>query len=192
MLNNNFEVIYFLCLFLGLFIRKKFVRNDRLTRREWIPPIIITAGMILIPLIYLLTNWLDLQWLDFADYFLPKWVGWVGFAIFVISLLLLWKSHIDLGPSFSTALEIKEEHKFVTQGMYSCIRHPIYTAFILWAIAQVLLLQNWIAGPAFLVVILPFYYYRIPKEEQMMLEQFGEEYRIYMKQTGKLFPHFRR
>jgi protein-S-isoprenylcysteine O-methyltransferase Ste14 len=32
---------------------------------------------------------------------------------------------------------------------------------------------------------------RIPKEERMMLEQFGEEYRVYMKRTERLLPHFR-
>jgi protein-S-isoprenylcysteine O-methyltransferase Ste14 len=32
---------------------------------------------------------------------------------------------------------------------------------------------------------------RIPKEERMMLEQFGEEYRVYMKRTGRLLPHIR-
>lgn len=33
---------------------------------------------------------------------------------------------------------------------------------------------------------------RIPKEEKMLLEQFGDEYRAYMKQTGRLLPRFRR
>jgi protein-S-isoprenylcysteine O-methyltransferase Ste14 len=32
---------------------------------------------------------------------------------------------------------------------------------------------------------------RIPREERMMLEEFGEEYRIYMKRTGRLLPCFR-
>jgi protein-S-isoprenylcysteine O-methyltransferase Ste14 len=32
---------------------------------------------------------------------------------------------------------------------------------------------------------------RIPKEERMLLEKFGEEYRAYMKRTGRLLPYFR-
>jgi protein-S-isoprenylcysteine O-methyltransferase Ste14 len=31
---------------------------------------------------------------------------------------------------------------------------------------------------------------RIPKEERVMLEKFGEEYRAYMKRTGRLLPYF--
>jgi protein-S-isoprenylcysteine O-methyltransferase Ste14 len=33
---------------------------------------------------------------------------------------------------------------------------------------------------------------RIPREERMLLEQFGEEYRVYMKRTGRLLPRLRR
>jgi protein-S-isoprenylcysteine O-methyltransferase Ste14 len=29
---------------------------------------------------------------------------------------------------------------------------------------------------------------RIPKEKQMMIEDFGEEYKAYMQRTGSLFP----
>lgn len=46
----------------------------------------------LIPLIYMLAHWLD-----FADYDLPAWAGWIGAATFVIALWLLWRSHADLG-----------------------------------------------------------------------------------------------
>jgi protein-S-isoprenylcysteine O-methyltransferase Ste14 len=32
------------------------------------------------------------------------------------------------------------------------------------------------------------YVLRVPREEQMMLEQFGEAYRMYMNQTGRVIP----
>ena len=35
-------------------------------------------------------------------------------------------------------------------------------------------------------------YRRIPEEEQMMIDEFGDEYREYMKRSGKLLPPFRR
>jgi len=43
----------------------------------------------------------------------------------------------------------------------------------------------------FLLLSIPLYLYRIPKEEIMMLKQFGEEYKEYMKKTGRIFPKFR-
>jgi protein-S-isoprenylcysteine O-methyltransferase Ste14 len=57
-----------------------------------------------------------------------------------------------------------------------------------WGFAQALLLQNWIAGLSMLVFFLPVYLYRVPREEQMMLEHFGEEYRSYMNRTGRIIP----
>ncbi len=85
-------------------------------------------------------------------------------------------------------MEIREEHTLVTRGIYKYMRHPMYSAHFLWAIAQALLLQNWIAGPAFLVTSVPLYLFRVPVEERMMLERFGEEYRLYMNRTGRMFP----
>jgi len=51
-----------------------------------------------------------------------------------------------------------------------------------------LLLQNWIAGPALLVTFAGLYLVRVRREEQMMLENFGEEYRLYMNRTGRVIP----
>ena len=87
-------------------------------------------------------------------------------------------------------MEIREEHSLVTKGVYKYIRHPMYAAHLLWAIAQVLLLQNWIAGPAFMVTSVPLYLFRVPVEERMMLDRFGEEYRLYMNGTGRVIPRF--
>ena len=64
----------------------------------------------------------------------------------------------------------------------------MYTAHFLWSMAQVLLLQNWIAGWSFLVTLLPLYLARVKAEEQMMLDEFGDQYRSYMKKTGRLLP----
>jgi len=76
-------------------------------------------------------------------------------------------------------------------GVYRKIRHPMYTAHFLWSIAQILLLQNWIAGWGFLVSFLPLYWVRIKEEEQMMWDEFGDSYRSYMRKTGRLFPKWK-
>lgn len=138
---------------------------------------------ILTPLFYMLTDWLD-----FANYDLPTWAGWIGAVTFAIALWLLWRSHADLGRNWSVTVETKERHTLVTNGVFGYIRHPMYAAHWLWGIAQALLIQNWMAGLASLVVFLPLYLLRVPREERMMLEQFGEEYRKYMNRTGRVIP----
>ena len=144
-------------------------------------------GMIVMPVVYVLT-----PWVDFADYRLPSWAGWAGIALFASSLWLLWRSHTDLGRNWTPTLQIREGHSLVTDGVYHHIRHPMYAAHGLWAIAQPLLLQNWIAGWGMLVTFLPVYLVRVRREERMMLEHFGEAYRLYMERTGRLLPRFRR
>jgi protein-S-isoprenylcysteine O-methyltransferase Ste14 len=51
-----------------------------------------------------------------------------------------------------------------------------------------MLLPNWLAGWSMVPVFAAMYFLRIPREERMMCEAFGDEYRDYMRQTGRLFP----
>ncbi|MEC6999716.1 protein-S-isoprenylcysteine O-methyltransferase, partial [Brucella abortus] len=61
---------------------------------------------------------------------------------------LFYASHKQLGKNWSVSLDIRREHKLVTDGLYRYVRHPMYLSFWLWAIAQFFLLPNWIAGLA--------------------------------------------
>jgi protein-S-isoprenylcysteine O-methyltransferase Ste14 len=72
--------------------------------------------------------------------------------------------------------------------VYRAIRHPMYAAILLFGLAQGLLLQNWLAGWSAAVTFAVMYIGRVRREEQMMCEFFGQEYRDYMQQTGRLFP----
>ena len=64
----------------------------------------------------------------------------------------------------------------------------MYSAHLLWAIAQIMILHNWIAGYSFLIAQIPFYVIRIKNEEAMMIEHFGAAYKAYMGKTGRLIP----
>lgn len=199
MLDNIFKVFYLIGLIAGCVIqarwtlpyrrrsKQKRIVDHRMSRLEWLLMTLAFMGMQVIPLFYVFT-----PWLNFADYHLPTGAGpvagSVGAGLFVFALWLLWRSHADLGRNWSAMLEVREGQSLVTQGAYRSIRHPMYAAHWLWAIAQALLLQNWIAGLAFLVVFLVLYLLRVPREEQMMLDHFGEEYSLYMNRTGRVIP----
>jgi len=77
----------------------------------------------------------------------------------------------------------------VTSGVYRQIRHPMYASIFLYAVAQTFLVPNWIAGPACLVTFTVLFILRVGREEQMMLEKFGDEYRAYAQRTKRLVPH---
>lgn len=144
---------------------------------------LLFAGMFLLPLVYSLTDWLD-----FADYTLPVWAGCLGVVLITAALFVFWRAHADLGLNWSPSLEIREKHKLITHGIYGVIRHPMYASQWIWVIAQPLLLHNWLAGFANLVVFIPFYFLRVQAEEKMMQDSFGDEYREYMKKTGSVLP----
>jgi protein-S-isoprenylcysteine O-methyltransferase Ste14 len=112
----------------------------------------------------------------------------LGVVILGVALYVFWRAHADLGLNWSPTLEIREKHELITRGIYSVIRHPMYASQWLLAIAQPFLLQNWIAGFLNLLLFIPFYVFRVKAEEQLMIEQFGDQYRTYMQKVGAVFP----
>lgn len=67
----------------------------------------------------------------------------------------------------------------------------MYAAIFMFNIGQGLLLNNWLAGWGALVAFTMLFFVRVPREERMMIEHFGDEYRGYMRSTGRLLPRWR-
>jgi protein-S-isoprenylcysteine O-methyltransferase Ste14 len=147
---------------------------------------VVFVGCMLLPVVYLFTNLLA-----FADYRLGPFVPWAGAAVMVAGLWLFWRSHADLGQNWSVTLELRQSHQLVRHGVYRSIRHPMYAAIFLFGLAQGLLLNNWLAGWSGLATFAVMYFVRVPHEERMMCECFGDEYRSYARQTGRVFPRIR-
>jgi len=130
----------------------------------------------------------------------PPWIQWsylhlpleprIGLILAIISIPYVYWVGQTLANYYSFTVEIQEDHKLITTGPYHRIRHPMYAAFILFLAAQVLVSDNWLFL-AILLAMIPGLYTRISKEEKMMIEEFGDEYRAYMKRTGRLLPRLR-
>jgi protein-S-isoprenylcysteine O-methyltransferase Ste14 len=186
-----FIAIYFTGFIVASAIRLVYTREYRdRVRREGKRPRVDTPlvylpalGFFIIPMVYVLT-----PLLTFADYTLPFCAGLAGTAVYVLALWLLWRSHADLGRNFSPVIEVVEGQQLVTDGVYRRIRHPMYTAHLLWGLAQPLLLWNWVVGFALLATVIPLILVRVPDEERVMREQFGRDYEEYMAKTGRLLP----
>jgi len=128
--------------------------------------------------------------LDFAAYALPEWAMWTGAALLVPYLWMFWRSHADLGRNWSPGLEVRADHGLITNGVYRRVRHPMYAAIWLGALAQPLLIQNWIGGFAILPCFLAMYLIRVPREEAMMSARFGADWDEYCQRAGRLIPKF--
>ena len=163
-------------------VKKAVSRIDRL---EKLLLFLMVPAILVLPVLYLFT-----PVLAFADYSLPLPVSALGAVMMIASLWLFWRSHVDLGDNWSVSLELSEGHQLISNGVYRSIRHPMYASIWLWAFAQGMLLQNWLAGWPVLPAFALMYFLRTPREEKLMIEQFGDQYREYMRKTGRLIPRF--
>ena len=157
--------------------------SDMSSRRDRLLILLVVIGQIVLPLLLVFTPVLDR-----AGYRTPAAPTWLGAPLMAAAVWLFWRSHADLGDNWSVSLQLNQDHRLVTQGVYRHIRHPMYAAFFAMAIAQGLLLNNWLAGWGALAAVSLLYLLRVPHEEQMMIERFGDEYRTYRQRTGGLMP----
>ena len=132
--------------------------------------------------------WIAAPVFAFADYPLRLWPLVAGSLCLAFGLWLFYRSHADLGTNWSITLEIREGHRLITQGVYRFVRHPMYAALFLYSLGQGLVLPNRLAGPSYLVTFGILYALRVGREEKMMIEEFGDEYRAYMRRTKRLLP----
>ncbi|MGH6771551.1 MAG: protein-S-isoprenylcysteine O-methyltransferase [Xanthobacteraceae bacterium] len=185
------ETVWWMCVVVYLAIRFPHLRRARsepvrTSQRDFRDAFVRGFGVLtfaVLPFTYIVTDFPE-----FATYpFFPPFAA-IGAATFLASLWCIHRSLQDLGRGFSPSLEIRHQHQLVTAGIYRQIRHPMYLGFLLWAIAQVMLLPNWIAGPAALVGWIVLFVARVGREEGMMLQEFGDQYRAYMARTARLVP----
>lgn len=188
-----FKIIYWVGIIIEMAVRAPLQKTwktsakaeQRVSITERVLLGLLAVFMFFIPLIYAVTDWLD-----FADYRLPAWMGWLGVVLLLGALVVFWRAHKDLKSNWSPTLEIFADHTLITNGIYGIIRHPMYASQWLWVLAQILLLQNWLAGPPNLIFFVAFYILRVRAEERMMVDKFGEAYRVYMQKTGRVLPKF--
>lgn len=145
--------------------------------------ILATYGILIVGALYLL----NVPWIWWSYLFLPLSVRIAGVIFSAISLAYLYWAGRVLAEHFSYTLEIQEDQKLVTAGPYHRVRHPIYTGTLAFLLFQVLVSDNWIFL-LILITLIPYLVKRIRKEEEMMVEHFGQDYTEYMKRTGRFFP----
>ena len=112
---------------------------------------------------------------------LLMYAGWVVWALSVVFgwmpiFILKRKGGVKKGKSYVNTTVL------VNTGFYSIVRHPQYTAGILFSLALILISQNWlIAAIGFVIIVL--LYIDILKADKYEIEKFGDEYKRYMKKV---------
>ena len=126
-------------------------------------------------------------WMSWSAVTLPVWVRWIGVGIGVIDGgLIVWVFR-SLGRNLTDTVVTRTEHTLVTTGPYRWVRHPFYTATALAIPASALATANWFFFAAGALVLL-LLVIRTRKEEKNLIARFGDDYRKYMRRTGRFIP----
>lgn len=120
----------------------------------------------------------------------PEFIRWIGVLLTLSSVPLLRWIHRTLDRQYSPCLQIKESHSLITDGPYARVRHPMYTALNMFSFGVSLVTANILIVGFAILLIIPFTFV-VRKEEQMLLDTFGEDYTEYMQRTGRFFPRIR-
>ena len=132
--------------------------------------------------------WIATPGLAFADFPLYPFPLVIGSLLLALSLWLFHRSHADLGTNWSITLEIRESHRLVTEGLYRHVRHPMYSALLMYGLGQAIVVPNWVAGPFYVVAMALVCALRLKPEEELMRDQFKGEYEAYAARTERLIP----
>lgn len=118
---------------------------------------------------------------------LPAPLRWTRAGLGVASLSGSWWVFRSIDKNITPTVATREDHDLVTTGPFRWVRHPLYTSGTVFFASLSLLAANWFMGlaglSAFVMLLV-----RLPKEEQELIERFGDEYRDYMKRTGRFLP----
>lgn len=191
---NIFRILAALVLFTGVGISSYFRRKadresgEKISRKAdgtVFMTIIRIGGLILwlSPLVYLLNP----AWMAWSKIGLPEWVRWLGVFIGVLCTFGIYWLFSSIGSGITPTSATRKEHRLVTKGPYRWVRHPLYTIGSSMFIAFGMIADNWFIA---LLGVLAFLGMaaRTPKEEANLIEKFGEDYRDYMKRTGRFLP----
>jgi len=185
------KLLHGLCMVAWWVIRRPFERKssrnvllrDAMDGCEKLLLAVSLTGLGVIPAIYITTGFPAALDQPFSP---PR--AAVGLLVFAAALALFHATHRALGQNWSVTLAVRQDHSLVTEGVYRFVRHPMYTAFWMWAVAQALTLQNWVAGPAGIIGFGMLYLLRVGREEALMRETFGAAWDAYAARTPRVIP----
>ena len=193
---NIFRILATLILFTGMGISTYFrLKADKETGEKVsrkvdgsaMMNIIRFGGLILwlSPLVYLINP----NWMNWSKIGLPESIRWLGVGIGFLCTFGIYWLFSSIGSGITPTSATRKEHKLVTRGIYRWIRHPLYTIGSSFIISFGIMADNWFIA-AFGILAFILMASRTPKEEANLIEKFGDEYREYMKRTGRYLPRF--
>ncbi len=133
---------------------------------------------------------LNPRWMKWSSLDLPASLRWTGAGIGTATLPLSYWVFSSIGKNITSSVNTREDHNLVTSGPYRWVRHPLYSVGTTFFFSLSMLIANWFTALASLLGLM-LLVVRLPKEEEKLIERFGDEYREYMKRTGRFLPRLK-
>jgi protein-S-isoprenylcysteine O-methyltransferase Ste14 len=130
---------------------------------------------------------IDPESVGWAQLPIPTGARWLGGALGGLFIGLISWTLANLGKNLTDTVVTRTGATLITSGPYRLVRHPFYVSVGLLILAVTLLTANWFIGLSGLAVVI-LLVVRTPKEEQKLIERFGDQYRAYIETTGKFWP----
>jgi protein-S-isoprenylcysteine O-methyltransferase Ste14 len=147
--------------------------------------IVIAIGVAAAPLLIAMPPW------EYAHFSGPVPrdgpLAWAGLAILALGIALQGAAMWALGSFYTVRLGMQPGHRPVTSGPYLLVRHPGYLSYVL-SMTGIGLTLGSLIGLGLVALVIPFLLRRIGHEEEMLVAEFGAEYRTYMQRTKRLIP----
>lgn len=162
--------------------------GDRITRRDEGVLLAVSlrfAGLCL--WVGTLAYLIDPAWIEWAQLPIPAWLRWLGGACGALFIGLIYWTLTNLGKNLTDTVMVRARATLVTTGPYRLVRHPFYVSVGLLILSVTLLSANAFIGLCGLVVM-TLLVVRTRKEEEKLVEKFGDEYRAYCATTGRFWP----
>jgi protein-S-isoprenylcysteine O-methyltransferase Ste14 len=176
----------------GIYYRVRSRTDEKLDRRQegWL--ILLTLRpLALVFMVGLMAFLVEPSSMTWASLHLPNWARWCGVVLGAAAGTLIIWTFRSLGHNLTDTVVTRRNATLITHGPYRWVRHPFYLAFAIAVVANTLVTANaflaLVGTAAFLAIAT-----RTSIEEQKLIERFGEDYREYMRRTGRFLPRIRR
>lgn len=106
----------------------------------------------------------------------------IGFPILIMSGVF---AKYGLGIIFG---EVRKKPEIIEKSVFKIVRHPIYLGSILLYLGLIILTCSITSAVVWIIIVL-FYYYISRYEEELLLKEFGADYKNYMERVPMLIPN---
>ena len=118
----------------------------------------------------------------------------LGALLYFPALALCFWARLTLGEMYnvssSMGAQLYADHRLITYGPFTIVRHPMYLGVILASVGGLLIYRTWtllFTTVDFLGLVL-----RARREEQALAAEFGEQWEEYCRRVPGWIPHILR